>query len=145
MLAINLKSAFATVRGAVKSMKAPGSVVLVSSVAARYGLVNHEAIAAAKAGVEGLAVAAAATYAKRGIRINCVAPGLTATPLTARITTVETAAKASLNMIPLNRFGAAEELARAMEFLLDPANSWITGQVLGVDGGMGKVWSRGSS
>ncbi len=145
VLAINLKSAFAAVRGAVKAMKAPGSVVLVSSVAARYGLVNHEAIAAAKAGIEGLAVSAAATYAKRGIRINCVAPGLTATPLTARITTIDTAAKASLNMIPMNRFGSPEELARAIDFLLTPENSWITGQVLAVDGGMGTVWSRGGN
>jgi 3-oxoacyl-[acyl-carrier protein] reductase len=145
VLAINLKSAFAAVRGAVRAMKAPGSVVLVSSVAARFGLVNHEAIAAAKAGIEGLAVSAAATYARRGIRINCVAPGLTATPLTARITTVEAAAKASLNMIALNRFGSADELARAIEFLLAPENSWITGQVLGVDGGMSTVWSRGGN
>ena len=145
VIAVNLKSAFATVRGAVKAMKTPGSIVLISSVAARYGLVNHEAIAAAKAGIEGLAVSAAATYAKRGIRINCVAPGLTATPLTARITTNETAAKASLNMIPLNRFGSPEELGRAIEFLLLPENSWITGQVLAVDGGMGTVWPRGGN
>ena len=131
VLAVNLKSAFATVRGAARSMKGPGSVVFVSSAAARLGLVNHEAIAAAKAGVQGLALAAAASYARRGLRFNCVAPGLTATPLTARITGNEASAKASLGMHALGRFGQPEEVAAAIEFLLDPANSWITGQVLG--------------
>lgn len=144
MLAINLKSAFATVRAAAKSMKTPGSIVFVSSAAARHGLVNHEAIAAAKAGVQGLALAAAASYARRGLRFNCVAPGLTETPLTARITASEPSAKASLGMHALGRFGQPEEVAAAIEFLLDPANSWITGQVLGVDGGLGSVWSKGS-
>jgi NAD(P)-dependent dehydrogenase (short-subunit alcohol dehydrogenase family) len=124
-------------------MKNPGSVVFVSSAAARLGLVNHEAIAAAKAGVQGLVLSAAASYARRGLRFNCVAPGLTATPLTARITGSEMAAKASLSMHALGRFGQPEEVAAAIEFLLDPANSWITGQVLGVDGGLGSVWSKG--
>ena len=144
VLAVNLKSAFATMRGAAKSIPGPGSVVLVSSAAARIGLVNHEAIAAAKAGVQGLALAAAATYAKRGLRFNCVAPGLTDTPLTARIVGSETAAKASLNMHALGRFGKPDDIAAAIAFLLDPAQSWITGQVLGVDGGLGSVWSRGN-
>ena len=144
VLAINLKSAFATMRGAAKSIPGAGSVVLVSSAAARIGLVNHEAIAAAKAGVQGLALAAAATYAKRGLRFNCVAPGLTDTPLTARIVGSETAAKASLNMHALGRFGQPDDIAAAIAFLLDPAQSWITGQVLGVDGGLGSVWSRGN-
>ncbi len=144
VIAVNLRSSFATMRGAAKSIPGAGSVVFVSSAAARIGLVNHEAIAAAKAGIQGLALAAAATYAKRGLRFNCVAPGLTATPLTARITGNEAAAKASMNMIALGRFGQPEDVAAAMAFLLDPAQSWITGQVLGVDGGLGSVWSRGN-
>ena len=144
VLAINLKSAFSTVRGAAKAIPGAGSVVLVSSAAARIGLVNHEAIAAAKAGIQGLALAAAASYAKRGLRFNCVAPGLTDTPLTARIVKSEAAASASLKMHALGRFGQPEDIARAIAFLLDPAQSWITGQVLGVDGGLGSVWSRGN-
>ena len=125
-------------------MKNPGSVVFVSSAAAQHGQVNHEAIAAAKAGVQGLALSAAASYARRGLRFNCVAPGLTDTPLTARITGNDMAAKASLAMHALGRFGQPDEIAAPIEFLLDPANSWITGQVLGVDGGLGSVWSKGS-
>ena len=144
MLTVNLKSAFATMRGAAKAIPGAGSVVFVSSAAARIGLVNHEAIAAAKAGVQGLALSAAATYAKRGLRFNCVAPGLVDTPLTARIVGSETAAQASLKMHALGRFGKPEDIAAAMAFLLDPAQSWITGQVLGVDGGLGSVWSRGN-
>ncbi len=145
VLSVNLKSALAAVRGAVKAMPKGGSVVLVSSAAARIGLVNHEAIAAAKAGVQGLALSAAATYANKGIRFNCVAPGLTETPLTARVTGTEAIARASLKMHALGRFGKPQEIARAIAFLLDPEQSWITGQVLGVDGGLGSLWSRGNA
>jgi NAD(P)-dependent dehydrogenase (short-subunit alcohol dehydrogenase family) len=136
----SLKSAFAVVRSGAKAMiSTGGSVVLVSSVAARFGLPNHEAIAAAKAGVEGLTLSAAATYARWKIRVNCVAPGLVRTPLTKRLTATEQAVKASAAMHPLGRIGEPEDVASAMAWLLDPAQSWITGQVLGVDGGMGSV------
>lgn len=85
-VATNLKSAFSVVRGAAILMaEQGGSVVLLSTAATRIGLANHEAISAAKAGVEGLALAAAASYASKGIRVNCVAPGMTRTPLTAKL------------------------------------------------------------
>ncbi len=143
MLATNLGSAFSVVRAAGLVM-APqgGSVVLVSSAAARIGLANHEAIAAAKAGIEGLALSAAATYAPTGIRVNCVAPGLTRTPLTARLWQQETTAKASAALHALGRLGAPEEVASAIDWLLDAEQSWVTGQVLGVDGGLSRVRSR---
>jgi 3-oxoacyl-[acyl-carrier protein] reductase len=141
-LAINLKSAFAVARAAGRLMKTGGSVVFVSSAAARLGMANHEAIAAAKAGIQGLALAAAASYAPRNLRFNCVAPGLTQTPLTARITGNETVAKGSLAMHALGRFGEAADVASAIEFLLDPRQHWITGQIIGVDGGLATVRGR---
>ena len=141
----NLGSAFACVRAAAKLPQhlAPSSVVLVSSAAAGVGLANHEAIAAAKAGVEGLVRSAAATYAPRGMRVNAVAPGLTRTPLTKRLWSTERAAAASRAMHPLGVLGEPEDVASAIAWLLDPAQSWITGQVLGVDGGLATVRSLG--
>ena len=142
-ISLNLRTAFAVTRAAGRHMKQTGgSVVLLSSCAAVTGLPNHEAIAAAKAGVEGLMRAAAATYAGAGIRVNAVAPGLVATPMAQRITGNEAALKASMAMHPLGRIGQPEEVARAITFLLSPDNSWITGQVLGVDGGLAHVRGR---
>lgn len=142
-LSTNLTSAFATVHSGVKAMmNTGGSIVLVSSVAARVGLANHEAIAAAKAGIIGLMLSAAATYADRGIRINCVAPGMVRTPLTARLTANETSLKASTAMHPLGRIGEPEDVASAIAWLLDPEQSWVTGQVIGIDGGLATVRPR---
>jgi NAD(P)-dependent dehydrogenase (short-subunit alcohol dehydrogenase family) len=142
-LAANLSSAFGCVRAAGRLLKASGgSVVLVSSAAARVGLANHEAIAAAKAGIVGLVLSAAATYAKHGIRFNAVAPGLVRTPLTKGLVASELAEKASIGMHPLGRLGEPGDVARAILFLLDPAQGWITGQVLGVDGGLAEVRCR---
>jgi NAD(P)-dependent dehydrogenase (short-subunit alcohol dehydrogenase family) len=121
-----------------------GSVVLLSSAAARLGIANHEAIAAAKAGVLGLVLSAAASYASRAIRVNAVAPGLVRTPLTAPLTMDETALKRSTALHPLGRIGEPDEVASAIEWLLDPGQAWVTGQVIGVDGGLATVRSRGA-
>ncbi len=143
VLALNLFSAFATVRAAANVMRTSGgSVVLMASAAAEIGLANHEAIAAAKAGVIGLTRAAAATYAAQGIRVNAVAPGLVETPLSARITSNEAARNASLALHPLGRLGRPEDIAEAICWLLSPASSWITGQVIGVDGGLARLKTR---
>jgi NAD(P)-dependent dehydrogenase (short-subunit alcohol dehydrogenase family) len=143
VVSTNLRSAYAAVRAAARAMTAGGSVVLVSSAAARLGLANHEAIAAAKAGVIGLTLSAAASYAAKGIRVNAVAPGLVRTPLTARITGNEAGLRASTAMHALGRVGEPEDVASAIAWLLDPAQSWVTGQVIGVDGGLATVRSRG--
>jgi 3-oxoacyl-[acyl-carrier protein] reductase len=135
----SLTTAFATVRAAGKYLHQGGSVVLISSAAAMTGFANHEAIAAAKAGIIGLTRSAAATYASTNIRINAVAPGLTQTALTASLTKNDAARKFSESMHALGRLGKAEDVARAIVFLLDPVNDWITGQVLSVDGGLANV------
>ena len=135
----SLTTAFATVRAAGKYLHQGGSVVLISSAAAMTGFANHEAIAAAKAGIIGLTRSAAATYASANIRINAVAPGLTQTALTASLTNNDAARKFSESMHALGRLGKSEDVARAIVFLLDPVNDWITGQVLSVDGGLANV------
>jgi NAD(P)-dependent dehydrogenase (short-subunit alcohol dehydrogenase family) len=144
-LASNLTTAFHLVRAAARiMMRQPGggSIVLCSSVAARRGLANHEAIAAAKAGVEGLALAAAASYARYRLRVNCVAPGLTRTDLTRALTQHEGVAKASAALHPLGRLGEPADVASAICWLLDGEQSWVTGQVIAVDGGLGRVQAR---
>jgi NAD(P)-dependent dehydrogenase (short-subunit alcohol dehydrogenase family) len=140
----NLRTAFAVVRAVAPVMgrTGGGSLVLMSSAAARVGLANHDALAAAKAGVTGLALSAAATYASRGVRINVVAPGLVRTPLAARLIASETALKASEAMHALGRIGEPDDVASLIDYLLDPAHRWLTGQVFGVDGGLSTVRAR---
>lgn len=135
----SLTTAFAVTRAAGKHMTSGGSVVLISSAAAMEGLANHEAIAAAKAAINGLVLSAAATYASQNLRFNAVAPGLTVTPLTSQLTSNETSRRFSESMHALGRLGQPEDVARAIAFLLDPQNSWITGQILAVDGGLSSV------
>jgi NAD(P)-dependent dehydrogenase (short-subunit alcohol dehydrogenase family) len=140
VMATNLNSAFFVLRAAANAMRsAGGSVVFVSSVAARRGLANHEAIAAAKAGIIGLTLSAAATYARQGLRVNCVAPGLTRTPLAEPILRSEAALRYSTSLHPLGRIGEPADVAAAIRWLMQPGQSWITGQVLGVDGGLASV------
>ena len=141
----NLDSAFLvlkTIASRHQAERRDGSIVLMSSVAATLGLANHEAIAAAKAGIEGLVRAAAASYAGIGLRVNAIAPGLTETPLTAGLLGSEAARNASAAMHPLGRIGTADDQAAAIAFLLSTESAWITGQVLGVDGGLGRLRGR---
>jgi NAD(P)-dependent dehydrogenase (short-subunit alcohol dehydrogenase family) len=140
----NLTTAFHVLRAATSRMMRTGggSIVLMASAVALRGMINHEAIAAAKAGVVGLAQSAAATYARYNIRVNCVAPGLIRTPLTASLTTNESTLKASVALHPLGRIGEPEEVASAIAWFLAPENSWVTGQVLAVDGGLSRLQPR---
>jgi|TARA_B100001094_G_scaffold284856_1_gene298611 NAD(P)-dependent dehydrogenase (short-subunit alcohol dehydrogenase family) len=137
----NLTSAFVTLSIACKQMlrNGGGRVVFTSSVAGSLGLVNHEAVSAAKGGIESMARSAAATYARRGIRVNVVAPGLTDTRLSASITSPDSSKRAAEDMIPLRRVNLPQEISDTIHWLLTSAPDNITGQVLHLDGGMSKL------
>ena len=138
----NLTTAFSVVRAAGLKMQSGGAVVLCSSAAASVGLANHEALSAAKAGVEGLVRSAAATYASRGLRVNAVAPG----PLAPYARSMPVADQDLLaKALPaLPRAGQPADVASAILWLLDGSQSgWVTGATLSVDGGLADV--RGGS
>jgi len=111
------------------------SVVLFSTVAVGKGLPFHSSISAAKAAVEGLTKSLAAEWAPK-IRVNCIAPSLVETPLAGRLLSSEDKKEASNKRHPLQRFGQPEDIAEMAAFLLSPKSSWITGQIIGIDGGM---------
>lgn len=111
------------------------SVVLFSTVAVQTGLSFHSQVSASKGAIEGLTKALAAEYAPK-IRVNCIAPSLTDTPLAASLLNSEQKAEANAQRHPLKRIGKAEDIANMAEFLLSGKSGWITGQIFHVDGGM---------
>lgn len=111
------------------------SIVLFSSVAASMGMPFHTSVAAAKGAIEGFAKALAAEYAPK-IRVNVIAPSLTNTPLADKFLNNETKQEKSAERHPLKRFGQPEDLAQMANFLLSDNSSWISGQIMHVDGGM---------
>ena len=138
-LDLNATSAFIAVKSVVTKLmrRRSGSVVLFSTVAAQTGLQNHEAIAAAKSAIEGLVRSAAISYARYGVRFNAVAPALTKTELSKSLWANETTLAASVAMHPLGRVGEPSDIGAAAAYLLSDDASWVTGQILGVDGGLG--------
>jgi NAD(P)-dependent dehydrogenase (short-subunit alcohol dehydrogenase family) len=114
------------------------SIVLFSTVAVQTGLNFHSSVAMAKGALEGLCRALAAEFAPK-IRVNCIAPSLTKTPLAEQLLNSEDKIKANSERHPLKRLGSTEDMASAAGFLLSKEASWITGQVLGVDGGLGTI------
>jgi NAD(P)-dependent dehydrogenase (short-subunit alcohol dehydrogenase family) len=141
VLAVNLLSAFYATRAFVRIAPRgrPASILLFSSAATRIGLINHEAIAAAKGGIDGLVTSAAATYAARGIRVNAIAPGLVRSRMTERLVENEATLRVSEAMHPLGRIGDAADVAALAAFLVSGEAGWITGQVIAVDGGLSGV------
>lgn len=138
----NLISAFHTLAGffgSLRDARATGAAVLVSSAAARIGTPNHEAVAAAKAGLEGLVRGAAATYAPAGIRVNAVAPGIMDTPAAAGLIGAAAAREAAARQYPLPGIGTADELADLMVWLLSEKAARVTGQVWSLDGGFSSI------
>jgi len=136
---LNLYSAIEVIKGYQESLKKnKGSVVLFSTVAAQRGFSNHTIIASAKAAVEGLTVTLAAEFAPN-IRVNCIAPSLSkskiAEPMLKNPTIAEGIAKAH----PLKRLGEGKDSAALAKFLITEESSWITGQIIAVDGGRSKL------
>jgi len=120
--------------------KANGSsIVLFSTVAVKLGMPFHSSIATSKAAIEGLAKSLAAEFAAAKIRVNVIAPSLTDTPLAGSLLSTDEKRDASAKRHPLQRIGNAEEIAQLVSFLLSDHSSWITGQIIGVDGGMGSL------
>jgi 3-oxoacyl-[acyl-carrier protein] reductase len=141
-LSVNATSAFHVLKWFVlqaTKARAPAVAVLTSSVVAEAGFANHEAIAAAKCAVTGLALSAAATYADKGVRVNVVAPGLTRSALTRRFIASPEAEARSAAMIPTNRIAEPDDVAHAFSYLLSPHAAHVTGQVIRVDGGQGAL------
>lgn len=142
VLAANLDSCFfvAKAYAAVRGRDGKGGALLFfSSVVSRIGVGNHAAIAAAKGGIEALTRALAADFSASGLRVNCIAPGLTRTPMTERMLGNEASLRQIDAQYPLGRHGEAQDIAALGAFLCSDASGWITGQVIGVDGGFSSV------
>lgn len=135
------------VLGAIKSIQTytsnlqlseKASIVLFSTVAVQIGMPFHASIAVSKGAIEGLTRSLAAEFAPK-IRVNCIAPSLTNTPMADRLLNSPEKIEASANRHPLKKIGSPKDLANMVEFLLSENSSWITGQILHVDGGMGSI------
>ncbi|PJJ59672.1 SDR family NAD(P)-dependent oxidoreductase [Hymenobacter chitinivorans] len=138
---LNVLGAVQILQATMKKLKkAEGaSVVLFSTVAATTGMSFHTSIATAKAAVEGLTRALAAEYAASNVRVNAIAPSLTNTPLAAPLLNSPEKLEAGAKRHPLQRIGQPEDLAYMASFLLSDHSGFITGQVMPVDGGMGRL------
>ena len=115
------------------------SIVLFSSVAAKTGMPFHASIATSKAAIEGLTKSLAAEIEEKKIRVNAIAPSLTETPLASQLLSSEERREASAKRHPLQKIGQPEEIAKMVVFLLSESGSWITGQTIGIDGGIGSL------
>jgi NAD(P)-dependent dehydrogenase (short-subunit alcohol dehydrogenase family) len=136
---LNLYSAIEVIKGFQEELKkSSGSIVLFSSVAAQKGFTNHTIIATAKAAIEGLTVTLAAEFAPN-IRINCVAPSLTNSKIAQSMLKNPIVAEALAKAHPLKRVGEGKDSAALAKFLLTEESSWVTGQIIGVDGGRSRL------
>jgi NAD(P)-dependent dehydrogenase (short-subunit alcohol dehydrogenase family) len=140
VMRVNLDSAVFMLQAWIAALQGgPGAAVFASSVVARIGVANHEAIAAAKGGVEALVRSAAATYAGQGVRVNAVAPGMTETPMTAGMLKMPAMREGAGRQYPLGGVQTADQVGEVMAWLLGDGAARLTGQVIAVDGGFTTV------
>lgn len=132
---LNFFSMVSVLKSVIDKMVDGSSMVFFSTVAVGTGMPFHSSIAAAKGAIEGFAKSMAAEYAPK-IRVNCVAPSLVDTPLAERLLNNDRKREQMAERHPLKRYGKAEDIANLATYLLGDESSWITGQVIGVDGGM---------
>lgn len=135
-LSTNVAGTLHTVQAAARAMmrKKTGAIVVLASIVGEYGSAGQTVYAASKAAVANIAKSAAKELGRSGIRVNAVAPGVIETDLTAGLS--EDATAENTGKTPLGRLGRAEDVANAIRFLVSDEASFITGQVLGVDGGL---------
>ncbi len=140
-LQTNLSSAFYALRAATAYMNKQnsGSCLFFSTSAAQVGIANHEAIAAAKGGIEAMVRSAAATYAARGIRVNAIAPSLTNTPLASPMTGNPKMLEATKKMHPLGDIAQPEDVASLAAWLISENAKFVTGQIFAIDGGISSI------
>jgi len=140
-LEVNFLGAVKVLQAVFKALKKSNSpsVVLYSTVAVKVGLGFHASISGAKGAVEGLAKSLAAEWASHKIRVNVIAPSLTDTPLASALLGTDDKKEASNKRHPLGRYGQPEDIADATIYLLGKESSWMTGQVLHLDGGMSSL------
>lgn len=138
---INVLGAVKTVQKLLPRLKKSetASVILFSSVAAKLGMPFHTSISASKSAVEGLTKSLAAELSAQKIRVNAIAPSLTDTNLASQLLSTPEKREASGKRHPLQRVGNSDEIAKMVEFLLSENSSWITGQIIGIDGGMSNI------
>jgi NAD(P)-dependent dehydrogenase (short-subunit alcohol dehydrogenase family) len=136
---LNLYSAVEVIKGYQENLKKnKGSIVLFSTVAAQRGFTNHAVIASTKAAVEGLTVSLAAEFAPN-IRVNCIAPSLTKSKIAEPILKNSAVAEGIAKAHPLKRLGEGKDSAALAKFLITEESTWITGQIIAVDGGRSKL------
>lgn len=138
---INFFSLVKVVKSVIGSMSEGASLVFFSTVAVDSGMAYHTSISAAKGAIEGFAKALAAEYAPK-LRVNVIAPSLVDTPLASRLLSNDKKKEQMNERHPLKRIGNAKDIANMATFLLNSENSWITGQVIRVDGGMSTLNSN---
>lgn len=139
---LNALGAARAMQAAAPAFREGASALLFSTVAVRQGFTAHASVAMAKGAVEGLVVALAAELAPK-VRVNAIAPSLTDTPLAAPLTSSPQMAQAIAGMHAIPRLGTPEDIASLAAFLLSAEASWITGQVIGVDGGRSTLRTKG--